>query len=72
MTKPWYLPRATGIWRGIETCLLALGLRSADDVAGERYDDKGYRLEELGPVHWKNGVCVHIYELLALKTFDVG
>ena len=55
MTKPWYLPRATGLWRYIENVSLALGLLDATDVRGAKYDDGGYRLEELGPARWKNG-----------------
>ncbi|KZV77381.1 hypothetical protein PENSPDRAFT_679550 [Peniophora sp. CONT] len=53
VTKPWYLPRTTGMWRVLEKLMLALGLRSIDDVPAPKYDDKGYRLEEIGPVRWK-------------------
>ncbi|KZV77380.1 hypothetical protein PENSPDRAFT_621794 [Peniophora sp. CONT] len=54
VTKPWYLPRATGIWRALENVTLVLGLRAADDIPGPKFDDEGYRLEELGPARWKN------------------
>ncbi|VDB95863.1 unnamed protein product [Peniophora sp. CBMAI 1063] len=54
VTKPWYLPRATGLWQVLESVTLALGLRGAADIPGPQYDDQGYRLEELGPSRWKD------------------
>ena len=58
VTKPWYVPRTTGAKRLLERIALALGLIGIDDIPSTQYNDEGYRLEELGPHRWRNGVCI--------------
>ena len=47
VTKPWYMPRATGLGWILERCMVAVGVVSDEDVPGPKYGDEGYRLEEL-------------------------
>ncbi|KZV77404.1 hypothetical protein PENSPDRAFT_621804, partial [Peniophora sp. CONT] len=54
VTKPWYMPRSTGLRSVLECAMAAVGMKSKDEVPGLKYGEEGYRLEELGPMRWKD------------------
>ncbi|VDB92037.1 unnamed protein product [Peniophora sp. CBMAI 1063] len=63
VTKPWYLPRPTGLQRVLERVMIVFGLKSEEDLPGPKYRSEGYRLEELGPLRWKDAGHAEVMKL---------
>ncbi|KAF9005104.1 hypothetical protein BDQ17DRAFT_1353818 [Cyathus striatus] len=51
-SKPWYRPEPTGVWYIITWLSVKLGYFSS--MPGPNLKSKGYRLEEIGPLHLEN------------------
>ncbi|KAF8830818.1 hypothetical protein HHX47_DHR2000988 [Lentinula edodes] len=50
---PYYFPQKTGFALRLQNLFISLGLRSEEKSPGSKWFSEGYRLEELGPIQFK-------------------
>jgi hypothetical protein len=50
----------------MQDLLVRLGLKDPNKIPGKAWRSDGYRLEELGPVRWENGMLPRVFRVLRL------